>query len=637
MNPFFAELSRRHVFRAAGVYAVVGWLLMQLSNHFEEALNLPGWFDTFVTLLVLMGFPVAMVLAWAFDLTPRGIERAHASPGQTEAAVNRHGKLAYLSVAALTVLMGVIAWQLANPGAPDERPANGPGVDEKSIAVMPFIALSVNESDGYFGKGIAEELLNALTNFPELKVAARTSAFSFEGSDIDLREVGQKLGVAHVLEGSVRSAGDKVRVTAQLIRAQDGFHLWSETYDRDLSDLFAVQDAIVAAISRTLQIHLGVGMGANRADGKQVDPRAYQQYLRGLELWGTRSQTMNRVESIRTFRLVTETDPGFADGWAAYGEALTYSAPEMSGMEYRQHFRTARNALERAMELDPDNARTLAALAANLLMYEFDIKRATELAARAAAIAPNLSLAHYANAWVLELRGEMQAARRAYERAIALDPLNNVLRRVYALHYHAVLGDYDGVIAAENSCEGCSADDLFVYRLAEYMAARRGGSDEQVRAAARVFREFVEAWLSDPATRMSMGADVSFFLDLCSPAFVEWLLGGPRPPESELTWMDDPGCAACETDYAPMFARVGEYDTAIEILHRAYERGGSALFYIIDPIGRDAWPDAVRRHPRFHAFWQLQGMPELAVILRANGITGGLPLPMGQGEGSDTL
>ena len=286
------------------------------------------------------------------------------------------------------------------------------------------------------------------------------------------------------------------------------------------------------------------------------------------------------------------------------------------------------------MELDSDNARALSALAANLLMFEFDINRATELAARAVAIAPNSSLAHYANAWVLELRGEMQPARRAYERAIALDPLNNVLRRVYALHHDAVLGDYDTVIAAEESCESCSPDDIFVYRLAGFMAARRGGTDEQVRTAANALREFVVKWLANFADTMSMGIDVRFFLDMCSPGFVEWLLGGPRPPQGELAWMDGPDCTACDVDYAPVFARVGEHASAIEILHRATARGGSALFYIIDPIGLDAWPEPVRRDPRFHAFWQQQGMPELAAILRANGVTGGLPLPMENRDGA---
>jgi TolB-like protein/cytochrome c-type biogenesis protein CcmH/NrfG len=604
---------------------VVGWLLMQLATHFEDSLNLPGWFDTFITLGVLLGFPFAMVLAWAFDLTPEGLKKTgeRADGENTDAMGNQRPHLVLLIL--LVVTVGFLAWQFSKPGSQPGEPAQILTANEKSIAVLPFIPLSSNENDGYFGKGIAEELLNALTKFPELKVAARTSAFSFEGKQVDLREVGKKLGVAHVLEGSVRSAGDKIRVTAQLIRADDGFHLWSETYDRTMSDLFVVQDEIVAAINRTLQIHLGVGVGAIRAARKQVDPMAYQNYLQGLELWGTRSDVDNRRGAIRLFQLAIRQDPKFADGWAAYGVSLAYSEPEMSGMDRDQHYQSARQALEHALTIDPDNVRALSGLAIALLQFNQDFQRSRTLAERAVQIAPNASLVHYAVAWVYEIYGDFSNADLAYERAIALDPLNSVLRRVRALHINASLGDYDGVKAAEAACQACSSDDSYVFAMAAYMAARRGGTDDQVRESARVLHDMTKQMKARPKD-FSSSVHLDFYLGLSEPAFVEWLLGGGKPPEHSLTWVQEMSCVVCDIAIAPIFAAVGMYEQAYMLLEQSIANQSSPLFYVINPIGRDAWPDDFRRDPRFHAFWRSKGLPEVAAVLRTNGHTGGLPL-----------
>ena len=221
------ELKRRNVFKVGIAYVVSAWLLLQLTDVLIDLLSLPEMVGKVTIAFLLIGFPVALFFAWAFDLTPEGVKRTE-PVGEIEntPAPARKGPN-YLILIGLIVLVGTLAWQFSRPKSETKENARVVATDEKSIAVLPFIPLSANEDDGYFGKGIAEELLNALTKFPELKVAARTSAFSFEGQNIDLREVGQKLGVTHVLEGSVRSAGEKVRVTAQLIRAEDGFHLWS--------------------------------------------------------------------------------------------------------------------------------------------------------------------------------------------------------------------------------------------------------------------------------------------------------------------------------------------------------------------------------------------------------------------------
>ena len=627
----FEEFRRRKVFRVAGLYLIVGWLLMQVANHLEEALNLPGWFDTFVTMVVLIGFPIAVILAWAFELTPEGVKRTDTLDEVNRLEGSKRSNPNYLVVSVLFVLVGVAGWQLSKTVPEVASTTRLLTTDEKSIAVLPFIALSVEKSDSYFGKGIAEELLNALTKFADLKVAARTSAFSFEGQAIDLREIGQKLGVAHILEGSVRSSGNRVRVTAQLIRVEDGFHLWSETYDRNLSELFEVQDEIVGAISRTLQIHLGVGIGNLRAARKQVDPAAYRNYLRALELWGTRSEPKNRQQAIKTIRRVTEQDPNFADGWAAYGVALIYSEPIMSGLSIEQHFEEAGNALEQALVLDPTNARALSGLAVFLLDGGLDAERASGLAARAVEIAPNASLSHYAMAWSLEVLGELQQANLAYERAITLDPLNAVVQRVRALHYNAIIGDYEGVVLAQENCPSCTDDDTWVFANAKFMAARRGGTDAQVRESAQAFRASVLRLASRP-DQSSIGQDANYHLVLTEPAFIDWYLGGERPQEDSLAWMSSVSCATCGYELAPILAAVGEYDAAFDVLDTSAPNRHGAIFYILGPIGRDSLPDAFRRDPRFHAFWAREGMSELATIMQSNGMTIGLPLPLNTGN-----
>ncbi|PHS24256.1 MAG: hypothetical protein COA84_09715 [Robiginitomaculum sp.] len=626
MNKLLTELRRRNIFRVAGVYAVVGWILAQITSLAANSFGAPDWVMKMIIVALAVGFPIAMLLAWAFEMTPEGMKRTeHIRDG--DSAPSKTGrKLDLALLAILVVFGGVIIWQFTQTKSSIIDTNAVIAQDDKSIAVLPFIPLSADENDAYFGKGIAEELLNALTKFPELKVAARTSAFSFGGKDVDLREVGAKLGVAHVLEGSVRSSGDKVRVTAQLIRVSDGFHLWSETYDRNMSDIFKMQDEIVREINRTLQIQLGVGIGAGRAAAKQVDPVAYRHYLRGLDLWGLRDDYQNRKDAIRAFQMVTAQDPDFADGWAAYGVSLSHSSADVSGMNQQQHDAATLNALKVALELDPENIRALAGLGLYYTVVELDIGRAIVNLKKAVELGPNSAESQYIWSFVLGLTGDLLEVRQAFDQAVALDPLNNTIKRVN-VEYVAAMGDYAKVLVLIENCGDCVDSSKIKMAGAKYTAARRGGSDDQVRRAAAEFNMLLSQQ-KKLAEITYPGQEVKRQRAISTPGFVDMLLGGDPLPEQELIALRDLGVDGVNFDMPLLFAQIGETDYALDLLENVVIFGTSEIYWITQPKGRDVWPDAVRRHPRFHAFWQRPGMPELAAVLRTKGKTAGLPLPL---------
>ena len=264
----FDELKRRNVFRVTIAYVIVAWLVMQIADVVLNNITAPDWVFQVLMLFLAVGLPIAVISAWAFEMTPEGLKREHEVDRSQSITHHTGRKLDYLIIGVMAI---AIVYLVIDNYVLDDRPIEIAD-DERSIAVLPFVSLSNDDSDGYFGKGIAEELLNALAQFPDLRVAARTSAFSFEGKDIDLREIGEALGVAHVLEGSVRRSGERLRVTAQLIRASDGFHLWSEIFEREVTDIFVIQDEIVGELSRVLQFRLGVGVGAGRASGETTTP-----------------------------------------------------------------------------------------------------------------------------------------------------------------------------------------------------------------------------------------------------------------------------------------------------------------------------------------------------------------------------
>ena len=296
MSSFFSELKRRNVVRVSIAYIVVSWLLIQAAGVLEPALLLPDWLDRVVTVMLLIGFPIVILFAWAFELTPDGVKLTKEVDKSRSITPATGKKLEHFTIAALAlVVVFFVIKEFVPLGSDSEtreivsgevtetEPAEANQAAPPSIAVLPFEDYSENADQDHFSRGIAEELLNLLAKTRGLRVAARTSSFAFAGSEIDIREIGSKLNVDTVLEGSIRKSGDKIRITAQLIKIEDGYHLWSETYDRDYSDIFKIQDEISAAIMDSLKVHLFGEEEQNLVAERTQNMDAYSAYLIGKD------------------------------------------------------------------------------------------------------------------------------------------------------------------------------------------------------------------------------------------------------------------------------------------------------------------------------------------------------------------
>ena len=405
------ELRRRNVFRGAATNVVASWVIIQVVTSVSAPLNFPDWFDAAVIVLLVIGFPVAIVLAWAFELTPDGIKvtSSDATPDASEWRI-----LDTALVIALVAVAAAVIWTQLSPDI-DRATSSAIVAADKSVAVLPFVDMSPTGDQAYFADGIAEELLNELTRLEGLRVASRSSSFALRDRAMDMRSIGESLDVTTVLEGSVRKDGERIRITAQLINAVDGYHLWSETFDRELEDIFAIQDEIAAAVAAALGVRLGVGnVNAFRGAGTR-NVEAYESYLRGLSI----SFFAPTEERTRPFERAVEIDPQYSAAWAALGlthASTTWFSPVE---ESPQIVERAIRILHRAVDLEPDSSYSYALLAtANYAT--FDWANSADFYAQAMQVNPEgLVLGHYSN--MLMRSGRSSDSLRYVQMAAAAD------------------------------------------------------------------------------------------------------------------------------------------------------------------------------------------------------------------------
>jgi len=426
---FFAELKRRNVYKVAVAYVVAAWLLIQVATQLFPFFEVPNWAVRLLVLILILGFPIALVLSWAFEITPEGIKREE-DVAPNESITHKTGrKIIRITVALAVIAAGLFAFQFLRPritntaaptlAAPIASVVRG-AVDQKSVAVLPFANLSEEKSNDSFSDSVSEELLNVLGKVPGLKVTARTSAFHFKGKDVPIQEIAQELGVAYVVEGSVRRAGDKVRIAAQLIKAADGFQVWSDDFNRDLKDIFAVQGEIAGLIAKSLELKLGV-----RKDQPPPNPEAYQLYLEAVHYWGLRNvPSLDRAEQLLQ-RAIT-LQPDFARAHAAMGFVLSVRSAErgddpMVG-EGRALNERALQSAERALVLDPDLAEGYAAKG-NVLENLGRWTECKEAYRRSIELDPNFATGHQWYARNLSEEGYLDESLAEMKRAVELDPL----------------------------------------------------------------------------------------------------------------------------------------------------------------------------------------------------------------------
>jgi adenylate cyclase len=406
---FFAELKRRKVFKVGAAYLIVAWLAVQAASIGFPAFDAPPWALRIFILIALLGFPIAVVMAWVFDVTREGVKLDSRASGSK----------ALFAVAALLIVLAVGWYFYGQPSFRKGDAATPAIAGHNSIAVLPFVNISGKADEDYFSDGMTEELLNVLAKIPKLNVVARTSVFEFKGKGGDVREIGRKLGVSNIVEGSVRRDGPEVRITAQLIRVADGFHIWSETYDRKLESVFALQDEIAHRIGAALKLSLGVS--APVAARAPIDPQAYDEYLKGRALLRQRTDLPSAIAHLKA---AVAKAPEFAAGWSSL--SLTYEV----SFWYTAHMTPALGAdllageaaaAERAAALEPDAATTEHALG-NVARAQFHYADAEQHYLRAMQIDPGYPDVREDYAELLYEVGRFEDSALAARQLVKLDP-----------------------------------------------------------------------------------------------------------------------------------------------------------------------------------------------------------------------
>ena len=418
---FFAELKRRNVYKVAVAYAVVGWLIAQITTQIFPFLEIPNWIVRLVIVLIAIGFPIALVIAWAFEATPQGIQRTEvADTMPATAGQKKHAWIFVVFVgAALSISLFFIGRYIGrnNAGAP-ELPA-------KSIAVLPFDNLSRDPDNAYFAEGVQDEILTRLAKVADLKVISRTSTQRFKSAPDNLPQIAKQLGVMHILEGSVQKANDQVRVNVQLINAMSDAHLWADTYDRKLTDIFAVESDIAKTIADTLQAKITGSEKQMMAAQPTSNTEAYELYHKGRSLWEKRSGD-NIPKAIAFYKQAIERDPNYALAYAGLASAYII-LPFWAGADRLDAYSKAEDAALKALQLDSNLAEGHLALG-KVYFWKIDLAASLREYQRATELKPNDAGAHH---WLgndaLAALGRFEEAIAEVKHAVELDPLSPVI------------------------------------------------------------------------------------------------------------------------------------------------------------------------------------------------------------------
>lgn len=593
----FSELRRRNVFRVAAAYAVIAWLLVQIVVSVLPVFETPLWVLQLFIVLLVLGFPVALVLAWVYELTSQGIQ-ATADVAPPASMLRLPGRKLDFAIIGLLVLglSFVVVERYFRDGPRDDNGAM------QSIAVLAFANLSGDPQQDYFGDGISEELLNILARVRNLRVSSRTSAFSFKNKGIGIPIIAAELNVDHVLEGSVRKQGDRVRITAQLIDVATDSHLWSETYERDLADIFAVQDEIALRVAESLTVQL-LGANANPLRARRTDNLdAYDAYLRGLDAHRKGLPVSNFLEAIGHYRRAIALDPQFVQARARLAAAYI-GLGNFRAMLPQDAYEQAEIEVERTLDLDEDLGEAHASLGWLRLSYHWDWPGAEQSFRRAIELEPNSSTAYEGLHYVLAAQGKLTEALTAAETSYELDPLS-VFSRDGMVAIYLMLHDYDSALHwSESTVQLNPSNALEVAWL---------GIDHALRGEAAV----IALDYAEQATRLEP-QDPHIALAV---ALIHAHLGDVEAVQRILDQVEPKRT----TEYvsagflAVVYASLGEADLAFEWLDRAYDEHDSWLFNLGYPE-----LDPIRDDPRFEALLLRLDLP----VVLATSVQPATPTP----------
>jgi adenylate cyclase len=538
---FLAELKRRRVIRVLLLYAVVGWLVIEVASVVLPALHLPGWTVTLVIVLIALGFPVALTLAWAVDIGPHGLQR---TPPLAPAASSP------------PAVADSVPPAPARPAPAAVHAADNDLESRHTIAVLPFVNMSGDAENEYFSDGISEEILNLLTKLPQLKVSSRTSSFNFKGKQINIPIVARELGVSTVLEGSVRRAGERVRITAQLIETASDSHLWSETYDREMKDVFAIQDDIARSIADALQVTLSPKERRSLQNVATDNARAYDFYLKGRTYFYAMSRR-GFLHAIQMYEQAIALDPKYAMAHAGLADAYSflyrYSNALPANLEH------AERSSRKAVELDPDSPEAHAARGTALVLGKryADAEKHFETAIL---LNPNLYESFYFYGRACMASGNVEKAARLFTQAAEANP-----------------ADYQSLAFLSQAYEVMGRPEAARQTLAKSMAIL-----EQ---------------------HLSMNPDDSRALGFGAVNLAEI---GDR--ERAIAWTERAldaagGEAFIQYNSACTYAVLGDADRALDLLEKAVELGWGDRAW----IEHDSDLASLRNHPRFVGLMQRMG------------------------------
>ena len=579
IDDFFTELKRRNVYKVAVAYAVVAWLLLQAASIFLPAFDTPPWVMKIFIIVVIFGFPVALIFSWAFEITPEGIKlESEIEPNKS--IKRRTGrKIVAVTIALAVVAAGLFVYQLVRSKSDTSSSPATAAIASKSIAVLPFDNLSRDPDNAYFCEGVQDEILTRLAKVADLKVIARTSTQRFKTAPENLPDIARQLGVANILEGSVQKVGDQVRVNVQLINALTNAHLWAEIYDRKLTDIFTVESDIAKSIADTLKAKLSSSAEHVLASRPTDNPEAHELYLKGRYFWNRRTGE-NLKKAADYFQQSIGKDPRYALAYSGLADChVLLPAYAELGSNPRDELPKALEAARKAVELDDTLAEAHTSLA-RALASNLQLSAAMSEFKRAIELNPSYATAHQWFGECLQSQGRVEEALAELKRAQELDPLSLIINSVLGFAFDTE-GKSDEAIAQLHKTIEMDPNFANAHGMLGNVLEHRGQLKEAVV-------EYEKCSGSDP-------------IDLAQLAAAYFLVG--RKAEAQQLW--DKLKSLSERQYVPAYSMAvvqlafGDKDEAIRLLEKSYEDHAPFDSADLGWILVDHRLDPLRSDPRF--------------------------------------
>jgi len=584
MNNFFSELKRRNVYKVAVAYGVVAWLLMQIASQIFPFFEIPNWVVRLVVLVLVIGFPIALIIAWAFEATPEGIKRTEAA----DAAGLRSRGDAWIYVVLIGVALSVglffvgrytAGHATSQNNASAARTEAATAIPQKSIAVLPLLNESGDPKDEYFSDGLSEELIAALAQISGLKVIGRSSSFRFKDRKEEPRTIGEKLGASSLLDGTVRKQGDRVRIVAELVNAADGIQLWTQTFDRELKDIFAVQEEIARAVAQSLKMTL-LGTQENPSQIATNNVEAHNAYLQG-HFHLVRRNVDDYRKAIGYYDQAIELDPAYALAYAERAEAWAFMG-DLTGQRPTMYPKALSDA-EKAVAIAPALAEARAALGWVRCLADWKFAEGLAELRRAKELSPANPTANDLLARIIVYLGRFDEAERQARQAVELDPLSTVTQSNLArvLFYAGKLDQADAAARKAAELQPTGAGN---HRWQALIAAQRGDGESALREA--------ELEPDEGYRRFEL-------------AVAQYAVGDRHSADAALGDLLAKAREGFAFQIAEVYAVRGEKDKAFEWLQIAFDdRDAGMLSLLVDPLLR-----SLRDDPRYNRLLAKLGLP----------------------------